>query len=204
MKCTISDHSAQLIFSDWQWHTCQLFLFDRNCPYFDPRKKGEKRVILSCVPIFCKNLPVVMYRKFRNVRPPICPYFLVCRVGKYVMDITENGFLIFWLNVRQNGIQICSSNVLCRVCIFHIKLGSIIWKCTSKKYLSKHKLLSCNQNGFYVVRCLCGNAIFIWNDVLIRGFQWVFYYVICIKLCINWKLLDLGVNHDVFLSSCIV
>ena len=41
-------------------------------------------------PYFCKNLSVVMYRKFRNVPifkdfPPICPYFLHVgfRVGKY-------------------------------------------------------------------------------------------------------------------------
>ena len=38
---------------------------------------------------FCKNLPVVMYRKFKNVPifkdiPPICSYFLGFRVGKYV------------------------------------------------------------------------------------------------------------------------
>ena len=37
---------------------------------------------------FCKNLPVVIYRKFRNVPifkdiPPICSYFLGFRVGKY-------------------------------------------------------------------------------------------------------------------------
>ena len=37
---------------------------------------------------FGKNLPVVMYRKFRNVHifkdiPPICSYFLGFRVGKY-------------------------------------------------------------------------------------------------------------------------
>ena len=40
-------------------------------------------------PYFCKNLSVVQYRKFRNVPilkdfPPICPYFLGFRVGKYV------------------------------------------------------------------------------------------------------------------------
>ena len=39
-------------------------------------------------PYFCKNLSVVQYRKFRNVPifkgfPPICPYFLGFRVGKY-------------------------------------------------------------------------------------------------------------------------
>ena len=39
-------------------------------------------------PYFCKNLSVVMYRKFRNVPifkdfPPICPYLLGFRVGKY-------------------------------------------------------------------------------------------------------------------------
>ena len=49
-------------------------------------------MILSCVPIFAKNLPVVMYRKFRNVPifkdiPPICPYFLGFRVGKYAMGV---------------------------------------------------------------------------------------------------------------------
>ena len=47
------------------------------------QEKGRKNVF-----IFCKNLPVVMYRKFRNVPifkdiPPICPYFLGFRVGKY-------------------------------------------------------------------------------------------------------------------------
>ena len=55
-----------------------------NCPYFYPRKKSE---FIMC-PYFCKNLPVVMYRIFRNVPifkdiPPICPYFLGFRVGKY-------------------------------------------------------------------------------------------------------------------------
>ena len=39
-------------------------------------------------PYFCKNLAIVMYRKFRNVPifkdfPPICPYFLGIKVGKY-------------------------------------------------------------------------------------------------------------------------
>ena len=39
-------------------------------------------------PYFCKNLSVVIYMKFRNVPifkdfPPICPYFLGFRVGKY-------------------------------------------------------------------------------------------------------------------------
>ena len=26
----------------WVMHTCQLFLFNRNCPYFDPRKREKK------------------------------------------------------------------------------------------------------------------------------------------------------------------
>ena len=39
-------------------------------------------------PYFGKILSVVQYRKFRNVPifkdfPPICPYFLGFRVGKY-------------------------------------------------------------------------------------------------------------------------
>ena len=39
-------------------------------------------------PNFCKNLSIVMFTKFRNVPifkdfPPICPYFLGFRVGKY-------------------------------------------------------------------------------------------------------------------------
>ena len=71
---------------------------------------------------FCKNLPVVMYRKFRNVPifkdPPICPYFLGFRVGKYgniaqcqiaimyitydkVFGGTPNSF-VFWL-FPENG-----------------------------------------------------------------------------------------------------
>ena len=41
-------------------------------------------------PYLCKTLSVVMYRKFRNVPifkdfPPICPYFLGFRVGKYAL-----------------------------------------------------------------------------------------------------------------------
>ena len=69
--------------------TCQLSLFDRDSPYFDPQK-GEGRAILPCVPIFAKkNLSIVMYRKFRNVSvlffsPPISPYFIGFRVGRYV------------------------------------------------------------------------------------------------------------------------
>ena len=50
-------------------------------------------------PYFCKNLSVVMYRKFRNVPifrdfPSICPYFLGFRVGKYVnvqMNVLSKG-----------------------------------------------------------------------------------------------------------------
>ena len=39
-------------------------------------------------PYFCKNLSVVMYRKYKNVPifedfRAICPYFLGFRVGKY-------------------------------------------------------------------------------------------------------------------------
>ena len=61
---------------------------------------------------FCKNLPVVMYRKFRNVPifkdiPPICPYFLGFRVGKYdsrvLLDFTKlasHGF--YWTVLGQD------------------------------------------------------------------------------------------------------
>ena len=49
-----------------------------------------KKDLMMC-PYFCKNLSIVMYRKFRNVPifkdfPPICPYFLSLRVGKYDGD----------------------------------------------------------------------------------------------------------------------
>ena len=41
---------------------------------------------------FCKNLPVVMYKKFRNIPifkdiPPICPYFLGFRVGRCALAL---------------------------------------------------------------------------------------------------------------------
>ena len=69
-------------------HTCQLSLF------WLEEKKGGGGAILSCVPIFAKNLLVVLYRKFRNVPiykhiPPICPYFLRFRVGKYESGIWQ-------------------------------------------------------------------------------------------------------------------
>ena len=71
-------------------HTCIL----ANCSYyigtvpFLTQKKGRKKSDFIMCSYFCKNLPVVMYRKFRNVPifkdiPPICPYFLGFRVGKY-------------------------------------------------------------------------------------------------------------------------
>ena len=68
-------------------HTCQLSQFNRYCPYFYPKKVGKRSDFTMC-PYFCKNLSVVMYRKFRNVPifkdfPPICPYFFGFRVGKY-------------------------------------------------------------------------------------------------------------------------
>ena len=62
-------------------HTCQKESYsNRNCPCSDPRK-GEKTSMISAMcSHFCKNLPVVMYRTFRNVPifthiPPLCPLF---------------------------------------------------------------------------------------------------------------------------------
>ena len=65
-----------------------------NCPYLIgtvpilTQEKGRKKSDFIMCSYFCKNLPVVMYRKFMNVPifkdiPPICPYFLGFRVGKY-------------------------------------------------------------------------------------------------------------------------
>ena len=68
-----------------------------NCPYligtvlfFYPRKSRKKERFYHSVPYLCKNLSVVLYRIFRNVPilkdfPPICPYFLGFRVGKYAI-----------------------------------------------------------------------------------------------------------------------
>ena len=64
-----------------------------NCPYLIgtvpilTQEKGRNKSESIMCSYFCKNLPVVMYRKFRNVPifkdiPPICPYF---RVGKYAI-----------------------------------------------------------------------------------------------------------------------
>ena len=61
-------------------------------------------------PYFCKYLSVVMYKKFRNVPsfkdfPPICPYFLGFRVGKYGkhwrVEVTMSSV------ERQKGVQRC-------------------------------------------------------------------------------------------------
>ena len=76
----------------WFLHTCQLSLFNRNCPYFDPRKRVKKKSYLTMCPYFCKNLSLVMYRKFRNVPIfkiflPFVPYFFGFRVGKYVFVV---------------------------------------------------------------------------------------------------------------------
>ena len=65
-----------------------------NCSYLIgtvpilTQEKGRKKSNFIMCSYICKNLPVVMYRKFRNVPifkdiPPICPYFLGFRVGKY-------------------------------------------------------------------------------------------------------------------------
>ena len=48
---------------------------------------------------FCKNLPVVMYRKFRNVPifkgiPPICPYFLK-KVSGLASKLLSCHFIIY-------------------------------------------------------------------------------------------------------------
>ena len=64
-----------------------------NCSYLIgtvpilTQEKGRKKSDFIMCSYICKNLPVVMYRKFRNIPifkdiPPICPYFLGFRVGK--------------------------------------------------------------------------------------------------------------------------
>ena len=50
-------------------------------------------------PYFCKNLSIVMYRKFRNVPiikdfPPICPYFLGFKVSMYAIVKKERSYTI--------------------------------------------------------------------------------------------------------------
>ena len=85
--CANSKFVCRVLTCICRTHTCQLFLFNRNCPYFDPRKWRKKSDFIMCS-YFCKYLPVVLYRIFRNVPifkdiPPICPYILGFRVGKY-------------------------------------------------------------------------------------------------------------------------
>ena len=69
-----------------------------NCSYLIgtvpilTQEKGRKNSDFIMCSYFCKNLPVVMYRKFRNVPnfkdiPPICSYFLGFRIGKYANTI---------------------------------------------------------------------------------------------------------------------
>ena len=60
-----------------------------NCPYFDYKERGEQ----ICHD-FCKNLSLVMCRKFRNVLilknwPPICSCFLGFEVGRYASPYTQ-------------------------------------------------------------------------------------------------------------------
>ena len=70
--------------------TCQLSLFKRDCPYFDPNKARKKSDFTMC-PYFFKNLSVV-FNKCIGDFPAICPYFLHVgfRIGKYatVMNST--------------------------------------------------------------------------------------------------------------------
>ena len=78
-----------------------------NCPYFDHRKGGKKSDFTMC-PYFCKNLSVVMYKKFRNVPilqncPPICSYFLGFRVVRYVTLIKWAILSFLWLGEGLRG-----------------------------------------------------------------------------------------------------
>ena len=76
-------------------HTCQLSLFNRDCPYFDPRRSRKKEQFYHMSLCLQKSACSNVDRKFRNV--PIfedfftlCPDFLGFRVDKY-----ENGGLFF-------------------------------------------------------------------------------------------------------------
>ena len=67
---------------------------------------------------FCKNLPVVMYRKFRNVPtfkdiPPICPYFLGFRVGKYALDVAPE-IEVQWSQIRAINVAEILCHAQCR------------------------------------------------------------------------------------------
>ena len=62
-----------------RWHTCQLSLFNRDSPYFDPRKSRKKEQFYH-MSLFLQKSVCSNVRKFRNVPvfedfSPICPYF---------------------------------------------------------------------------------------------------------------------------------
>ena len=69
-------------------HTCQRSLFNRNCPYFDPRKRKKKErfyhVFLFLQISACSNVYEIQECSYFKDIPPICPYLLGFRVGKYV------------------------------------------------------------------------------------------------------------------------
>ena len=92
-----------------------------NCSYLIgtvpilTQEKGRKKSDFIMCSYFCKNLPVVMYRKFRNVPifkdiPPICSYFLGFRVGKYGNALSR-GISTCTLNLYLNigGSNLCGS-----------------------------------------------------------------------------------------------
>ena len=104
----------------WLWwhvhvpHTCQLSLFNRE-------EKVGKRSNFTICPYFCKNLSVVMYRNFRNVPifmdfPPICPYFLGFRVGKYGTCLCHVCIKL-WMNEMKNYVVMFRKLLL----ILHMK-----------------------------------------------------------------------------------
>ena len=72
--------------SNWYPIPANCSCFDRKIPILT-LQKGRKSMIFTMYPYFCKNLSVVMYRKFRDIPifedfPPICPYFLGFRIGR--------------------------------------------------------------------------------------------------------------------------
>ena len=97
-----------------------------NCSYLIgtvpilTQQKGRKKSDFIMCYYFCQNLPVVMYKKFRNVPifkdiPPICPYFLGFRVGKYAVVIAID--IVYQHSCLLHVLVIFSNFSMCLYCL---------------------------------------------------------------------------------------
>ena len=178
-----------IIFSDiLLWHLLIDMHILANCPYLIgtvpilTQEKVWKRSNFTTCPYFCKDLSVVMYRKFRNVPifedfSPICPYFLGFRVGKCDMQWIDKAKKTKLMSCRPKHIVYLMSNDL-----FHISLSRSRHRWNRRGTAVKHCRTEWSHNsgcfvlgpherpGFFALiqpsawRYVCSIHSFWWNE----------------------------------------